>query len=1038
MKLSPIKIFLLLGLGLVFLSGEIPAQPAEYPHPKLKWYTIESDHFEVYYHEGTERTAFTLLKIAEEVYGPITELFQYEPKSKIRVVVKDTDDYSNGGAYYYDNKILIWVNSMDWDLRGTHNWLRNVFTHEFSHIIQLGASRKLPRRIPALYFQWLNYEDERRPDVLYGFPNVIMSYPVAMTQCPVWFAEGVAQNQAPGFGYDTFDSHRDMILRTRTLTGTLLTLDEMGAFGKNTIGNESVYNQGFSLTGFIRRNCGDAALRDISRAMAKFTNFSFDKALEDAIGVRGPELYALWKDSLEHYYREATSVIADNMVEGERLQTGGYGSFYPNFISEDEIVFISNEGMDYMSLTGLFKKNLTTGETTRLSGVARSRPAVSPDGKWVAYSKKKGVIKGSHFEDIFLFSLERNQEYRLTRGARTFSPAFSPDGKSLVFAVNNEGTRNLALAELPDLKGKKVSVITAWKLLTEFKEGEQIYNPLFTPDGEAVIFAFAYDGPRDICRYDMTDGEITYLRNEPFDERNPALSPDGRKLIYSSDKTGIYNVYSLDLGTGEEELLTNVVGGAFMGSFSSEGKLVYSGYRDNGFRIFLIEDPRSLNPETAVYKSDYASAIPVPGFNDRELPDFEPEKYKPGFGGMFWLPRLTYDLHSFKPGVYFYNTDFLDWFFFMGGFSFNGLTEEPRVFQSITRLNPQYLGDYDLFAILEYTNIKPNIFIEAYHIVRRSHQEFEDEFVIVGEKVKPSGEIEPIYDHYAVDYRFSLNEVDAGFRLRLNDANIIELRGIYSQYRAKLRFDEGFSPAYTYFRGKSVSLKWERDYRLPGINQDIHPDNGGQLIAEFAREYTSFIEGFTVESGLLKEVFTPYDYNRLSVQWEHYMKSPLRDGHAVNLRFNGGLINRDDVDDFFYLYAGGLPGLKGYSYYSLGGTRKLVGTLTYRFPIFKTVNKRWLQAYVHNLYFGLFIDYGDAWVGKLDLSDWKKDIGFSLRTQLTSFFTYPTAISLEVAYGLDKFTIEEDNFKGTYGRELRYYLTVLFNFNLMLGGKNLN
>jgi hypothetical protein len=54
---------------------------------------------------------------------------------------------------------------------------------------------------------------------------------------------------------------------------------------------------------------------------------------------------------------------------------------------------------------------------------------------------------------------------------------------------------------------------------------------------------------------------------------------------------------------------------------------------------------------------------------------------------------------------------------------------------------------------------------------------------------------------------------------------------------------------------------------------------------------------------------------------------------------------------------------------------------------------------------------------------------------LTSFFTFPTAITLEAAYGLDKFQVNQTDFSGTYGQEWRYYLTILFDFNMMLGDK---
>ncbi|NQS97872.1 MAG: PD40 domain-containing protein [candidate division Zixibacteria bacterium] len=1013
----------------VALALNASAQPADYPHPELKWYSIETDHFFAYYHEGAARTAKNCLKIAEEIYPPITEIYGYEPDAKIRFLIMDTDDYSNGGAYYYNNKILIWATALDWDLRGTHDWLRNVVTHEFTHMIQLGASRKLPRQVPAVYFQWLNYEDEKRPDVLYGFPNVLMSYPVAMTVIPPWFAEGCAQIQIPGFGYESWDSHRDMLLRTRTLTGTLLTLDEMGAFGKNTIGSESVYNQGFSLVRYIADNYSDEVLEEISRNMKSFTNYSFSAALEKSIGLTGPRLYQAWKDSIADFYRDATNIISENQVPGEALETGGYGNFYPVYLNENEIIYLSNKGQDYMSLTSLFKKDLASGEITLLQGGVRSRPALSPDKKWIAYSRKKGVVKRKSLNDLFLYSFDREKEYRLTRGARASSPSFSPDGKSLIFVLNGDGTKNLALAELPDLSSKKIPGIEAWKILTDYYEGEQVYNPIFTYDGKSIIFSYSFDGLRDILKLDLDTGEISPVKDGIIDERNPALTPDGSKLIYASDKTGIYNLYTHDLTIDEETLLTNVLGGAFMGSYSPEGKLVYSSYENNGFQLRQLETPQSLNPETAIYIPGYSRTIPAADWDDRNLPDYEALKYQPSFGKLFFLPRFTYDLHSFKPGLYVFSSDFLEWFTIFGGFSFNGLTEDPKFFQSVSRLNPKYLGDYDLFGMIEYTNIIPNIFIEGYHILRKSHQEFEDEFHIVGET--PSGE--PIYDTYALGYRFSLSEVDAGFRHRINKANTLELRGITSKYGAKLRFEDGFDFSYTYFKGKSVNLIWNGDYRSPGVDQDINPSKGRRFIAEIARENNSFIDSFKVDAGMIKEVFTPYNYSRLALQWEEYLKSPLKNDHSINLRLNAALIDRNDIDDFFYLYAGGLPGMKGYSYYSLGGTRKFIGTLTYRLPILKNFNRTVLHAYVHKMYLGVFFDYGNAWVGDIDFADWKKDVGINLRTKLTSFFTFPTAITLEAAYGLDEVTVTEPDFQGTYGKEWRYYLTILFDFNLMLG-----
>ena len=118
-------------------SGQDPFQ---YNHPELEWSTFETEHYFVHFHQGTQRTAELVGKIAEDIYIPVTKLYDYEPSGKIHFIIKDTDDYSNGAAYFFDNKIEIWAQNLDYIMRGTKNWLRDVVTHEFVHMISIQKS----------------------------------------------------------------------------------------------------------------------------------------------------------------------------------------------------------------------------------------------------------------------------------------------------------------------------------------------------------------------------------------------------------------------------------------------------------------------------------------------------------------------------------------------------------------------------------------------------------------------------------------------------------------------------------------------------------------------------------------------------------------------------------------------------------------------------------------------------------------------------------------------------------------------------------
>lgn len=149
-KLSMRLIFILF---LMLFSNILFAQFTEF-HPELNWFTIKGKHIQVHYHEGAERTAQAVAKIADEIWEPICSLYEYEP-DVVHYVIKDIDDYSNGATYFFDNKIEIWTSALDFDLRGTHNWLRNVISHEFTHMVQIQASMKSKRSLPALFLQVL-------------------------------------------------------------------------------------------------------------------------------------------------------------------------------------------------------------------------------------------------------------------------------------------------------------------------------------------------------------------------------------------------------------------------------------------------------------------------------------------------------------------------------------------------------------------------------------------------------------------------------------------------------------------------------------------------------------------------------------------------------------------------------------------------------------------------------------------------------------------------------------------------------------------
>jgi len=137
------------------------------------------------------------------------------------------------------------------------------------------------------------------------------------------------------------------------------------------------------------------------------------------------------------------------------------------------------------------------------------------------------------------------------------------------------------------------------------------------------------------------------------------------------------------------------------------------------------------------------------------------------------------------------------------------------------------------------------------------------------------------------------------------------------------------------------------------------------------------------------------------------------------------------VDTIFHFYAGGLIGMRGYPFYAIDGNNVATVTATYRFPIATELNFRILQFYFTKLYGSVFADLGNAWNGPTpSIKSWRRDAGFELRLESFSFYSYPTRIFVSGAYGFDQFTRRVTDVDVVYGREWRFYLGVLFGFEL--------
>jgi Tol biopolymer transport system component len=1005
-------------------------------HPELQWYTIKGKHVEVHFHKGAERTAKLVAKIADEVWGPLTGLYHYHPET-VHYVIKDIDDYSNGATYFFDNKIEIWASPLDFDLRGAHNWLRNVVTHELTHMFQLQSSMKITRRVPAAFLQILNYEGVRRPDILYGYPNFVVSYPLSNVNVPSWFAEGTAQYNRKDFDYDDWDTHRDMILRSYALDGDMLTWNQMGEFGKTSLGNESVYNSGFALTRYISQKYGEDKLREITQALSKLGNFTIDAAFEDVLGKDGNQIYKEWKDYVTKDYKKRSQKVLENLVVGDTISSVGFGNFYPTFIdSGAKFLYISNKNEDYFSPSNIYVYDLKTKTEKVLVSNVRSTVGKVNGKDEVIYSRvSEDNPNWDNLHDLYSYNIKKDKEKRLTFGLRANDPNVSHDGKKIVFLFEKDGTINLAMV---DINGKN------YRQITNFNNGERVFNPKFSSDDSYIVFGYAYKGGRKIAMIDSNGTNFKMILNEYYDDRNPCFDKDGN-LIYASDVTGIFNLYSFNLNTKEKKQLTNVIGGTFMPSIDDKGNILYAGYTSTGYKIFeispeqqknvkvgnnyvWIEDP-PLNHDKPNGDLTSVEIDTMKNYHDKVTPDYKVEKYKGAFSTLSFYPFIRYDNYSttnkfiekIKPGVIVSSSDMLDRYSLLAGGSID------------------LRGERDLFLEFDYRNklpllfdagIKPELSLELYNISRLANINVYFGADTIGNTVH--------YDNIVpTSISYNLFEADLAAKQRIfSRGQNLEFRFIFSQYSALLNSFilpniNQLYPATNddYLISRNFQITYDADFYKSYIDDDINPI-GASLELKYNYEMNKFNnEGkYEVVNGLLEPAYNDFNFSRLE------LNSKINMGVArhstLNFRLRAGTIFGPPVPDFFDFYLGGISGFRAYPFYSLAGNEIGWLDVTYRFPLFENIDARFGHLYLDKIFFSVFGDLGDAWNGNIpSLNNFKKGAGAEIRLMLNSYYTYPTSVFFSAAYGFDKFNVNVDDLKIGYGKEWRFYGGILFDFD---------
>jgi len=296
---------------------------------------------------------------------------------------------------------------------------------------------------------------------------------------PLWMVEGMAEYLSVG----KKDAFTAMWMRDAYLNKDIPSLRDLTESNKYF-----PYRYGQAFWSYIGSTYGDTVIVPLFKATAKY---GYQMAIQQVFGYNEATLSNLWKTAIENTYKPILKDTAQ--------------------------VPIGRVIID--------KKN---------AGNTNVSPAVSPDGKYVAFLSEKDLFS----IDLFLAEAQTGKIIRKLTSRISNSHidefsyiesagSFSPDSRKFAYSVFSDGRNKLLIT---DVSNGKTLLAEGMGDVGEFS------NIAWAPDGNSVVFSGLKDGQSDLYQYTFKNKKLTQLTNDPYSEYHPSFSHDGKLLVYSTDR----------------------------------------------------------------------------------------------------------------------------------------------------------------------------------------------------------------------------------------------------------------------------------------------------------------------------------------------------------------------------------------------------------------------------------------------------------------------------------------------------------------------
>ena len=215
-------------------------------------------------------------------------------------------------------------------------------------------------------------------------------------------------------------------------------------------------------------------------------------------------------------------------------------------------------------------------------------PAFSPDGRELVYA---GEVAG--VRRLFRKRLPDGEPVAVTAGRfDAIQPTFSRDARSVLFVRAREEGRKL---EPRDVFGQHDDG-DLWSVDlpggAETRLAEKAFNPDVSPDGRQIAVDASWAGPRRIWLLDANGRNPRQASTDTSEEVahvRPRWSPDGARIVFQNLERTRFDVRTVELASGRLSWLTNDLFQDLNPAWSRSGRFVYfSSNRGGGLNAWRL------------------------------------------------------------------------------------------------------------------------------------------------------------------------------------------------------------------------------------------------------------------------------------------------------------------------------------------------------------------------------------------------------------------------------------------------------------------